>query len=79
MCSIEVEGYQFFRARVPDLCNQKRDFHKKIVEEKKQELREQGYAVSDKPCVFEKGGVKGSPDITYIKDGKLALMDIKID
>ncbi|WP_375642852.1 MULTISPECIES: DUF6990 domain-containing protein [unclassified Bartonella] len=71
--------YQFFRVRPPDTCNQKRDFHKKIVEEKKQELREQGYIVSDEPCVFAAEGVKHSPDITYIKDGKIAFMDIKID
>lgn len=33
----------------------------------------------DEPCVFEKEGVQYSPDITYIKDGKIALMVIKID
>ncbi|WP_375666599.1 DUF6990 domain-containing protein [Bartonella sp. TT121SHDZB] len=71
--------YQFFRVRPPNTCNQKRDFHKKIVEEKKQELREQGYIVSDEPCVFAAEGVKHAPDITYIKDGKIAFMDIKID
>ncbi|PIT68140.1 DUF6990 domain-containing protein [Bartonella tribocorum] len=79
MFSIDVEGYQIFRVRDPNLCHQKCAFHKNLVEEKKQELREQGYAVSDKPCVFEKGGVKRSPDITYIKDGEPAFMDIKID
>lgn len=76
MFSIDVEGYQIFRVRDPNLCNKKRTLHKNLVEEKKQELREQGYAVSDKPCVFEKGGVKYSPDITYIKDGEPAFMDI---
>ncbi|CAK02260.1 DUF6990 domain-containing protein [Bartonella tribocorum] len=76
MFSIDVEGYQIFRVRDPNLCNKKRTLHKNLVEEKKQELREQGYAVSDKPCVFEKGGVKYSPDITTIKDGEPAFMDI---
>ncbi|WP_273758539.1 DUF6990 domain-containing protein [Bartonella sp. AU55XJBT] len=76
MFSIDVEGYQIFRVRDPNLCNKKRTLHKNLVEEKKQELREQGYTVSDKPCVFEKGGVKYSPDITYIKDGEPAFMDI---
>ncbi|WP_246054700.1 DUF6990 domain-containing protein [Bartonella massiliensis] len=79
ICSIEVKDYQFFRVRDPNLCHQKRDLHQKIVEEKKQELRKQGYDVSDEPCVFEAEGVKHSPDITYIKDGEPAFMDIKID
>ncbi|WP_375656412.1 DUF6990 domain-containing protein [Bartonella sp. CM120XJJH] len=77
--SIAID-YQLFRVRSPNTCNQKRDFHKKIVEEKKQELREQGYIVSDEPLVaLEAEGVKHAPDITYIKDGKIAFMDIKID
>ncbi|WP_208438517.1 DUF6990 domain-containing protein [Bartonella grahamii] len=71
--------YQRFRVRSPNTCNQKRDFHKKLVEEKKQELREQGFDVSDKQFVFEAEGVKHAPDITYIKDGEPAFMDIKID
>ncbi|WP_375702866.1 MULTISPECIES: DUF6990 domain-containing protein [unclassified Bartonella] len=72
--------YQLFRDRNLNLCNQKRDFHKKLVEEKKQELREQGFeGVSDEQFVFEAEGVKHAPDITYIKDGKIAFMDIKID
>ncbi|PIT69158.1 DUF6990 domain-containing protein [Bartonella tribocorum] len=79
MFSIDVNGYQIFRMRNPNLCNQKCAFHKNLVEEKKQELREQGYAVSDKPCVFEKDGVKYSPDITYIKEGEPACMDINMD
>ncbi|WP_039758316.1 DUF6990 domain-containing protein [Bartonella queenslandensis] len=79
MCSIVVDGYQIFRMRAPDLCNEKRALHKNLVEEKKQELREQGYVVSDEPCVLEAEGVKYSPDITYIKDGEPAFMDIKID
>ncbi|WP_144754540.1 DUF6990 domain-containing protein [Bartonella saheliensis] len=77
--SIEVNGYQLFRVRNPYLCHQKRDLHQKIVEEKKQELRQQGYDVSDEPLVIEAEGVKHSPDITYIKEGKIAFMDIKID
>ncbi|WP_375639133.1 DUF6990 domain-containing protein [Bartonella sp. MF74HXZ] len=73
-------NYQLFRVRSPDTCNQKRDFHKKIVEEKKQELREQGFeGVSDEQLVLEVEGVKYSPDIIYIKDGEPAFMDIKID
>ncbi|WP_375682691.1 MULTISPECIES: DUF6990 domain-containing protein [unclassified Bartonella] len=72
--------YQLFRVRSPNTCNQKRAFHKKLVEEKKQELREQGFeGVSDEQFVFEAEGVKHAPDITYIKDGKIAFMDIKID
>ncbi|WP_375658650.1 DUF6990 domain-containing protein [Bartonella sp. MR30HLJHH] len=72
--------YQLFRVRSPNTCNQKRAFHKKLIEEKKQELREQGFeGVSDEQFVFEAEGVKYSPDITYIKDGKIAFMDIKID
>ncbi|WP_375640879.1 MULTISPECIES: DUF6990 domain-containing protein [unclassified Bartonella] len=72
--------YQLFRDRNLNLCNQKRDFHKKLVEKKKQELREQGFeGVSDEQFVFEAEGVKHAPDITYIKDGKIAFMDIKID
>ncbi|WP_375639134.1 DUF6990 domain-containing protein [Bartonella sp. MF74HXZ] len=71
--------YQLFRVRSPNTCNQKRAFHKKLVEEKKQELREQGFDVSDKQFVFEAEGVKHAPDIIYIKDGEPAFMDIKID
>ncbi|WP_375673891.1 DUF6990 domain-containing protein [Bartonella sp. AA18HLJMS] len=71
--------YQLFRVRSPNTCNQKRAFHKKLVEEKKQELREQGFDVSDEQFVFEAEGVKHAPDITYIKDGEPAFMDIKID
>ncbi|WP_371923244.1 hypothetical protein [Bartonella sp. B1099] len=77
--SIEVNDTQIFRVRNPYLCHQKRDLHQKIVEEKKQELRQQGYVVSDEPCVIESEGVKHAPDITYIKEGELAFMDIKID
>ncbi|WP_254474858.1 hypothetical protein [Bartonella sp. B1098] len=79
ICSIEVEDTQFFRMRDPNVCNQKRDFHQKIVVEKKQELKEQGYVVSDELFVIEAGGVKHTPDITYIKEGQPAFMDIKID
>ncbi|WP_425523128.1 DUF6990 domain-containing protein, partial [Bartonella taylorii] len=43
--------YQRFRVRSPNTCNQKRDFHKKLVEEKKQEIREQGFDESDKQFV----------------------------
>ncbi|WP_375653655.1 DUF6990 domain-containing protein [Bartonella sp. OD88NMGDW] len=72
--------YQLFRVRSPNTCNQKRAFHKKLVEEKKQELREQGFeGVSDEQLVIEAEGVKHAPDITYIKDGEIAFMDIKID
>ncbi|WP_375680327.1 MULTISPECIES: DUF6990 domain-containing protein [unclassified Bartonella] len=71
--------YQLFRVRSPNTCNQKRALHKKLVEEKKQELREQGFDVSDEQFVFEAEGVKHAPDITYIKDGEPAFMDIKID
>ncbi|WP_375668913.1 DUF6990 domain-containing protein [Bartonella sp. MR168JLCBS] len=72
--------YQLFRVRSPNTCNQKRAFHKKLVEEKKQELREQGFeGVSDEQLVLEVEGVKYSPDIIYIKDGEPAFMDIKID
>ncbi|WP_375651911.1 DUF6990 domain-containing protein [Bartonella sp. LB28NMGDW] len=71
--------YQLFRVRSPNTCNQKRAFHKKLVEEKKQELREQGFDVSDEQLVIEAEGVKHAPDITYIKDGEPAFMDIKID
>ncbi|WP_139412376.1 DUF6990 domain-containing protein [Bartonella mastomydis] len=77
--SIEVNDTQIFRVRNPYLCHQKRDLHQKIVEEKKQELRQQGYVVSDEPCVIESEGVKHAPDITYLKEGEPAFMDIKID
>ncbi|WP_375650524.1 DUF6990 domain-containing protein [Bartonella sp. OT172YNZD] len=50
--------YQLFRVSPPNTCNQKRAFHKKLVEEKKQELREQGCIVSDEPYVFAAEGVK---------------------
>ncbi|UNF41915.1 hypothetical protein MNL08_07055 [Bartonella krasnovii] len=79
ICAIEVKDTQIFRVRNPYLCHQKRDLHQKIVEEKKQELRQQGYDVSDEPLVIETEGVKHAPDITYIKDGEPAFMDIKID
>ncbi|WP_375677886.1 hypothetical protein [Bartonella sp. AP72JLCBS] len=87
--SVEIEGKGDYLATLflPDrevqflyTCNQKRALHKKLVEEKKQELREQGFeGVSDEQFVFEAEGVKHAPDITYIKDGKIAFMDIKID
>ncbi|WP_273755542.1 DUF6990 domain-containing protein [Bartonella sp. MM73XJBT.G] len=79
ICAIDVEDYQLFRMRDPNACNKKRDFHQKIVEEKKQELKEQGYVVSDEPLIVEAEGVKHAPDITYIKEGEPAFMDIKID
>ncbi|EJF87758.1 hypothetical protein [Bartonella rattimassiliensis] len=73
-----MDGYQLFRVIDPDLCNKKWIFHKKIVEEKKKELREQGYIVRNESCIFAAEGAKHSPDIIYIKDGKIKFMDIKI-
>lgn len=45
--SLKVVSYQHFRARDSQLCNKCRDYHRKCVEEVKQELRQKGCIVCD--------------------------------
>ncbi len=72
-----VESYQYFRSRDPQLCNRKRDSHKKLVEEKKQQLRKQGFIVYEEEMMCQVDEENYCHDILYIKDGALKFMDIK--
>ncbi len=51
--SLKVVSYQHFRARDSELCNKYRDYHRKCVEEMKQELRQKGCIVCDEGGMFE--------------------------
>lgn len=76
--SLEVESYEYFRATDPDLCNRRRFIYENLIEEKRQELRQQGYTVYEKDTVCEIDGKNARPHILYMKDGKLKYMDVKI-
>ncbi|WP_375617933.1 MULTISPECIES: DUF6990 domain-containing protein [unclassified Bartonella] len=76
--SMEVESYEYFRATDPSLCNRRRDSYEKLIEEKREELRQQGYFVYEKDAICEVDGKNYRPDILYIKDGELEYMDVEI-
>ncbi|WP_246792397.1 DUF6990 domain-containing protein [Bartonella grahamii] len=76
--SMEVESYEYFRAKDPSLCNRRRDSYEKLIEEKREELRQQGYFVYEKDAICEVDGKNYRPDILYIKDGELEYMDVEI-
>ncbi|WP_375696923.1 DUF6990 domain-containing protein [Bartonella sp. AC70YNML] len=76
--SMEVESYECFRATDPNLCNRRRDSYENLIEEKRQELRQQGYFVYEKDAICEVDGKNYRPDILYIKDGELEYMDVEI-
>ncbi len=70
-------SYQYFRAGDPLVCNRKRALHQKFIEEKKQQLREQGFIVCEEKALCEVDGKNYCYDILYIVDGELKFMDIK--
>ncbi|WP_273757272.1 DUF6990 domain-containing protein [Bartonella sp. MM73XJBT] len=70
-------SYQYFRAGDPLVCNRKRALHRKFIEEKKQQLREQGFIVCEEKALCEVDGKNYCYDILYIEDGELKFMDIK--
>lgn len=72
-----VIRYQYFKAGDPLVCNHKRALHQKFVEEKKQQLREQGFIVCEEEALCEVDGKNYCYDILYIEDGELKFMDIK--
>ncbi|QEE09792.1 hypothetical protein D1093_09550 [Bartonella kosoyi] len=76
--SLEVESYEYFRATDPDLCNRRRFIYENLIEEKRQELRQQGYTVYEKDTVYEVDGKNVRPHILYMKDGEVRYMDVKI-
>ncbi len=76
--SMEVESYECFRATDPNLCNRRRDSYENLIEEKRQELRQQGYFVYEKDAICEVDGKNYRPHILYIKDGELEYMDVEI-
>ncbi|WP_375647282.1 DUF6990 domain-containing protein [Bartonella sp. CR84HXZ] len=76
--SMEVESYEYFRATDPSLCNRRRDSYEKLIEEKREELRQQGYFVYEKDAICKVDGKNYRPDILYIKDGELEYMDVEI-
>ncbi|WP_273783401.1 DUF6990 domain-containing protein [Bartonella sp. AU15XJBT] len=76
--SLEVESYDYFRATDPDLCNRRCFIYENLIEEKRQELRQQGYTVYEKDMICEVDGKKARPHILYMKDGEVRYMDVKI-
>ncbi|WP_375652759.1 DUF6990 domain-containing protein [Bartonella sp. MR110HLJHH] len=76
--SMEVESYEYFRATDPSLCNRRRDSYEKLIEEKREELRQQRYFVYEKDAICKVDGKNYRPDILYIKDGELEYMDVEI-
>ncbi len=76
--SMEVESYECFRATDPNLCNRRRDSYENLIEEKREELRQQGYFVYEKDAICEVDGKNYRPHILYIKDGELEYMDVEI-
>ncbi|WP_404977357.1 DUF6990 domain-containing protein [Bartonella grahamii] len=76
--SMEVESYEYFRAIDPSLCNRRRDSYEKLIEEKREELKQQGYFVYEKDAICKVDGKNYRPDILYIKDGELEYMDVEI-
>nr|WP_330168761.1 hypothetical protein [Bartonella grahamii] len=76
--SMEVESYEYFRATDPSLCNRRRDSYEKLIEEKREELRQRGYFVYEKDAICKVDGKNYRPDILYIKDGELEYMDVEI-
>lgn len=75
--SIEVESYDCFRATDPNFCNRRRSVYENLLEEKREELRQQGYAVYEKDTICEVDGKTARPHILYIKDGEVKYMDVK--
>ncbi len=76
--SVEVESYDYFRATDPNLCNRRRFVYENLIEEKREELRQQGYTVYEKDTICEVDGKKARPHILYIKDGEVRYMDVEI-
>ncbi|WP_375641723.1 MULTISPECIES: DUF6990 domain-containing protein [unclassified Bartonella] len=76
--SMEVESYEYFRAKDPNLCNRRRHSYENLIEEKRQELRQQGYFVYEKDAICKVDGKNYRPHILYIKDGELEYMDVEI-
>ncbi|WP_254475505.1 hypothetical protein [Bartonella sp. B1098] len=77
--SMEVESYDYFRATDPNLCNRRRSVYENLLEEKREELRQQGYTVYEKDTICEIDGKKACPHILYMKDGEVKYMDVKIE
>ncbi|WP_254492406.1 hypothetical protein [Bartonella sp. B1099] len=77
--SMEVESYDYFRATDPNLCSRRRSVYENLLEEKREELRQQGYTVYEKDTICEIDGKKARPHILYMKDGEVKYMDVKIE
>ncbi|WP_142416085.1 DUF6990 domain-containing protein [Bartonella massiliensis] len=75
---LEVESYDYFRIKDPNLCNRRRFVYENLIEEKREELRQQGYTVYEKDTICEIDGKNARPHILYIKDGEVRYMDVKI-
>ncbi|WP_375673238.1 DUF6990 domain-containing protein [Bartonella sp. TS82HLJMH] len=76
--SMEVESYEYFRASDPNFCNRRRYIYENLIEEKREELRQQGYFVYEKDAICEVDGKNYRPHILYIKDGEVRYMDVEI-
>ncbi len=75
--SMEVESYDYFRIKDPNFCNRRRSVYENLLEEKREELRQQGYTVYEKDTICEIDGKKARPHILYMKDGEVEYMDVK--